>query len=864
MQVKGQFDGVEGSRAVGWIVQPDAPELVLTVNFFATSPRMNLTKLGRARANRPRPDLINIGMKEIYHGFDWRIPFLPSEFLLSARVGEYGEEITGSPVSVNPRPVYEGSLDGLERGILRGWSWAWDPAITVEVEIFVDGAYCATVPARTERPDLVLAGIGNGRHGFSWNVPNEFADGATHEFACRIGGTSVWLAGSPHSGIVWRTPRSLNFVESAVRNYGRRPVPQEMVPVWRATSPVGDEGARRITFGGSIRAALEAFRTGIPQTLTRANQPHIGSGSMVAAPRKRVRLLIPVWGTGYIEVLCRNALPSFLAPNNLPYLAGIHQVDIVFLTRKVEQALFDRYPAYRQLSKLVPTIFMDIDDILTRYFDPEPHPYATALTYAFYRGIQSMGEAACDTDFLFWNADFVAADGVFRTLADLIAAGVPCTLAPSLRISLAARSELTRRITDEAVLDVGPREFLALASRFPHPTVMAQTVNRFEERMVDSVNQLYWHISKNLTVGRVFLMFMLHIRPEKVWSDVYGHCDFTFIPELVPSGDYHFETHSDRLLILELQGPHRESGEIILGDRSITPREVAGGVSRWTTREHRLASRHLVIFNTDEIGSELEPARQTADKFMNAVYKFLPDPIWHNGHLWWTDSLSTLGLDYDSPGADHPRSHLAAALRWTGYDIDVLRESWPSPSGPPNELFGLALPLVAGFDIGAYLAEVHLRYYSEWLRTYKDVPVDSVAMDLVSGHFHGFGWGLVEHDTHGWSRHIGPDGWAMLLVKVARPCVVQVALLVPDGAKIQPETFGIHVNGCAIDVGWSYLTPTGILIDFEVDHDVVEFTGGCLQILFCVSTERPGAGNPAHGGFTFSDIAVKPIGLTGG
>src|SRR5438876_814295 len=195
----GHFDGVRGYRASGWVADLNAPEETLEVEFFRVAPDGQLTHLGRTRANRPRVDLRAIGLNEIRHGFDWRIPFSPASFVLSARLAGDRFELPGSPIEVTPQPVYEGTFDGITRGVLRGWAWAWDPAISIAVEVFVDGRRYGTAPARIDRPDLAIAQIGHGRHGFAWIVPDELADGVPHEFDCRIAGTSVALRGSPQT-----------------------------------------------------------------------------------------------------------------------------------------------------------------------------------------------------------------------------------------------------------------------------------------------------------------------------------------------------------------------------------------------------------------------------------------------------------------------------------------------------------------------------------------------------------------------------------------------------------------------------------------------------------------------------------------
>jgi hypothetical protein len=835
----GHLDGIDGSRAVGWVLDLNDPERVLEVEFFRVAPDGDSILLGRARANRLRQDLATIGLEQIHHGFEWRVPFPRSPFLLGARVADSGVELPGSPVDVTPRQVYEGSVDAVTRGVLRGWAWAWDPQIPVAVEVFIDGQYRGIAPARTERPDLLIAQLGDGQHGFAWIVPGEFADGMPHEYSCRIAASSVWLKGSPQIAVISPGDRSAGSrMVAASRGYANRPAAKI------SKRPNADIPA----------AKCDVYRRP-PNVLARG-----AVNCCMSTPAKScsVRLLVPVWGEEYISLFFRVVLPSFLSPNNLPYLVRIHSLEVVFLIRAGERDSFALHPAYQRLSALASINFIEIDDILSIYFDKSPNNYATALTYAFFRGIRSVGAAALDTDFVFWNADFVPADGLFRTLADLIAAGVHCTFVPSLRVDLAVEDALPAwwRSGDGGALTIGSGDWVALAMRFLHPTVKAQTANRFEERMIDTVNQLYWHVNDQLMVARVFLMFMLHLRPEVVWDQVYGHCDYVFVPEMVPSGDYHFETDSDRMLIIELQRHNREWQDIVYGDAAMSPSEVAAGAGRWTTREHRLASQNMVVFKAGEGGIDLEPIRRMTDDFMDEVYKRIPhDPIWHNGHFYWTDSLASLGLLYEDPGPDHPRSHLAAALHWTGYDIDVLRESWPDPAGPPHDIFGLTLPLDRNLDIGAWLAQAHERYCGAWRRGIDPSSTDLSEIDLISGRFHGFGWGLVERNVQGWARRLGPAGEATLLLRAPATARVSVRLDGADYSRSRFEALSISVNGRnteAILAGFASRKPS---LRFSIERNVVARAQGRLEILLTMS--RRSENDAEEQRLAFTSLAVR-------
>ncbi len=59
-----------------------------------------------------------------------------------------------------------------ENGVVKGWAWYPDhPAERVELEILVDGHVADTVLAAQLRQDVLDAGFGDGKYGFSWPLP---------------------------------------------------------------------------------------------------------------------------------------------------------------------------------------------------------------------------------------------------------------------------------------------------------------------------------------------------------------------------------------------------------------------------------------------------------------------------------------------------------------------------------------------------------------------------------------------------------------------------------------------------------------------------------------------------------------------
>jgi hypothetical protein len=288
----------------------------------------------------------------------------------------------------------------------------------------------------------------------------------------------------------------------------------------------------------------------------------------------------------------------------------------------------------------------------------------------------------------------------------------------------------------------------------------------------------------------------------------------------------------------------------------MTPEDVADGVARWTTREHLLGSREMVVFNAGEIEDDLDSVRRMTDDFMNRVYDRLPDePVWHNGHYYWTNNLAALGIRYEEPGPDHPRSHLAAALRWTGYDIDILRESWPDIAGAPQELFGKALPLNRAFDPSDWLAGVHAEYLRAW-NANPGPPLPSRArLELISGHFQGVGWGLLSRAEDSWTRSLGPDGRAVLLLRVRPTSGFWFRLCGLRHPQTALESLRVYINGENPAELWCGCAGNTVWFDFRVERAAVAQAQGRVQIFFCESSKAVAAGGGS--GFAFTELRVR-------
>ena len=69
-----------------------------------------------------------------------------------------------------------------------------------------------------------------------------------------------------------------------------------------------------------------------------------------------------------------------------------------------------------------------------------------------------------------------------------------------------------------------------------HPMTLANMVNFTLCHSIHS-NRLFWRVDDNTLIGRFYLMHMVCIRPELKDFVVGSSCDYSFIPEMCPSGN---------------------------------------------------------------------------------------------------------------------------------------------------------------------------------------------------------------------------------------------------------------------------------------------------------------------------------------
>ncbi|MDD5277582.1 MAG: DUF1566 domain-containing protein [Methylovulum sp.] len=96
----------------------------------------------------------------------------------------------------------EGDLDGVSCNSITGWAWDnTQPTAPIKIDIYdvttTKTALLATLMAQQFQANLLNAGKGDGKHGFTYVLPARIRTAVKHQFSVRYHGTITELAHSP-------------------------------------------------------------------------------------------------------------------------------------------------------------------------------------------------------------------------------------------------------------------------------------------------------------------------------------------------------------------------------------------------------------------------------------------------------------------------------------------------------------------------------------------------------------------------------------------------------------------------------------------------------------------------------------------
>jgi hypothetical protein len=348
---------------------------------------------------------------------------------------------------------------------------------------------------------------------------------------------------------------------------------------------------------------------------------------------KAVRLLLPVWGEPFIAQFLRISLPTLLAPGNLRAVADALPSTFVFLTNSEGAEILRAHPAVDFLKSICDVEFDIIDDLITG------DNYSTTLTLGYARAVRATGTAMCDTCFFFLISDYIMADGSLGNVLTRVQSGYSGVLAGNFQvIEEDAKEPLFKAFeTGEPAVVIPPRDLMGWALNYLHPMTLANTVN-FPMYFSAHSNRLFWRVDEDTLIGRFYLMHMIAIRPEITEFSIGSSCDYSFIPEMCPSGDVHIVADSDEYFVVEMQKRKHENQFIQLG--STDRAGLATSLAEWTTERHRLNAHSAIVYHASEPTEKLQSVVNESREFVESIEAGLPPAQPYRDHPYWIGAIS--------------------------------------------------------------------------------------------------------------------------------------------------------------------------------------------------------------------------------
>ncbi len=121
-----------------------------------------------------------------------------ANILLTCHVVAFGLLLFSGHITPQRPPRFEEIAEQVGCDGVVGWAWdSARPDTALEVFVYVDGIPSDRIVAGVFRNDLQERGMGDGRHGFHWNIPEWMRDGQPHTVKMLVTESGRVLRGTP-------------------------------------------------------------------------------------------------------------------------------------------------------------------------------------------------------------------------------------------------------------------------------------------------------------------------------------------------------------------------------------------------------------------------------------------------------------------------------------------------------------------------------------------------------------------------------------------------------------------------------------------------------------------------------------------
>ena len=341
----------------------------------------------------------------------------------------------------------------------------------------------------------------------------------------------------------------------------------------------------------------------------------------------RARLIMVAWGEAYLDHLLRFAVPSVLAPGNLPALAEEFACEFVLVT---EAHLFERVkndPSYPQLCRYCSVILKPVDDLISPW-------YGISLTYAYVRGYADLGEELTESYLLFLNSDFIMADGCYRSLLPYMRGEPTAIFAPSYcSVAEEVAPQLEARIDpDSRTLSLLPREMARMVLDHRHNTVRGKTINDGDFHM-HWIDQFYWGVDEQTLLSRQLPIAIVCLKPTQALIDPTAFWDYGIVYDICPGVEPTVLGDSDQFVMLELRD--RAVGEDQIESGWPGTAVIADRLSQFTADYMRDFGLYDLILHAGPLPKSLPGAQQALKHYVEEVYAQMTPAMSYRNHKFW-------------------------------------------------------------------------------------------------------------------------------------------------------------------------------------------------------------------------------------
>lgn len=415
------------------------------------------------------------------------------------------------------------------------------------------------------------------------------------------------------------------------------------------------------------------------------------------ATRPPVRLVTMMWGDSYCEKLLDITLPAILAPGNLPALAREFECELAIVT---ETRLFESLreaPVVREVARHCRLKLVPVDDLIANNAG-----YGMALTYALHRGFEDLGADMVSTFLVFFNADFVLADGSYEVMAKHMLKGERLIFSPSYCVNAEALTPILEDAVDpdSHVMAIDKRSMAATIMEHRHNTILAKTVNRPYYHM-HVTDQFYWQANTTTMLGHQLPIAIVCMMPQKIYTDPICFWDYATISMACPTANRCVLGDSDDFLMIELREKDTFLELMTIGRNKVD--EIAKGLADYMTADQFEMGRYSLTLHATDLDDTVEFERAKLQKFVDSVYERLPidDPVSARNHRFWVGQQkdqrnSRRGAKLHDEAASYRRVLVEAAQAMPpapekGADVVVVKGTQPRARGPLDYLYATLL-----------------------------------------------------------------------------------------------------------------------------------------------------------------------------